>query len=275
MDQTNQESKKIYSLDEIFSRAWNVFTKNFQLFLLISFLAYLPVVFIGLFNQNVLRLSGSFAVMMLFSMFLLMFFMSILKAIAVIYITEKGFYNKSIDFRLLLKQSLSKWSSVFFVDLVTVVFVFGLTLLFIVPGIIYAIYWSFAVCATVLRDKTGTNALKYSKNLVKGRWWTVFGYFLIITFVVGLVAFGFSFIKMLLFKVFFSVSFKTMVEAEKNKEFVPFSMTLFRAIFDFLQYFIFSFAAVAETVFFINLDEFKRAENEEQVQEGGVEVIAG
>lgn len=48
-------------------------------------------------------------------------------------------------------------------------------LLLLIPGIIYAIYYLFVNYAVIFRDKSGMGALRYSKALVKGRWWRVFG----------------------------------------------------------------------------------------------------
>jgi hypothetical protein len=48
------------------------------------------------------------------------------------------------------------------------------TLLLIVPGIIFSIYWIFALYVSIFRDINGTDALKYSKKLVEGKWWRIF-----------------------------------------------------------------------------------------------------
>lgn len=50
----------------------------------------------------------------------------------------------------------------------------GWTLLFIIPGLIFSVYYLFSMQAVMLRGKHGWEAVKYSKALVKGRWWSVF-----------------------------------------------------------------------------------------------------
>lgn len=52
--------------------------------------------------------------------------------------------------------------------------VLGGLILFIVPGIIFAIWLAFAVYAVALDHKPATNALGASKQLVQRRWWSVF-----------------------------------------------------------------------------------------------------
>jgi hypothetical protein len=59
----------------------------------------------------------------------------------------------------------------------------GLILL-VIPGIIFAVFFSVAIPAFVIEDKRGTEALSRSWNLVKGSWWHVLG----VIFVAGLIA---------------------------------------------------------------------------------------
>jgi hypothetical protein len=54
------------------------------------------------------------------------------------------------------------------------------TLLLIIPGIIYSIFYSFAVYAFFFEDKRGMTAVRRSLNLVKDYWWPVFGRFLVL-----------------------------------------------------------------------------------------------
>ncbi|MFA6404947.1 MAG: hypothetical protein WCW03_03035 [Candidatus Paceibacterota bacterium] len=64
--------------------------------------------------------------------------------------------------------------------------VFGSFSLFVIPGIIVAIYVSFYTMTLFVDDKRGFSALTESFSLVKGRWWGVLGRFLIL----GLVMFA-------------------------------------------------------------------------------------
>lgn len=64
------------------------------------------------------------------------------------------------------------------------VFITGLSLLLLVPGIIYAVYWVFAPYAFIAHGKTGMEALRYSKSLVQDNWWRVFGMLLLISIII-------------------------------------------------------------------------------------------
>lgn len=52
--------------------------------------------------------------------------------------------------------------------------VLGGLILLIIPGIIFAIWFSFTAYSVALDEKKGAEALKESHNLVRGRWWAVF-----------------------------------------------------------------------------------------------------
>ncbi|MDA3855810.1 MAG: hypothetical protein PF569_06105 [Candidatus Woesearchaeota archaeon] len=84
------------------------------------------------------------------------------------------------------------------------IFVFGLSLLFIIPGIIFAVYWGLYLYAVIIRDKDYTQALKYSKDLIKENWWRTVGY----SFVILLIIEGIQFILgLFLIPLYFALAF--------------------------------------------------------------------
>lgn len=46
--------------------------------------------------------------------------------------------------------------------------------IFVIPGILFSIWFFFSTYSAVLDEKKGVAALKYSKSLVNNRWWDVF-----------------------------------------------------------------------------------------------------
>ena len=56
-------------------------------------------------------------------------------------------------------------------NLLMTILLIGLTVMLVIPGLIYLVYWQFALTAVVLGGVSLNAALKYSKLLVKGRWW--------------------------------------------------------------------------------------------------------
>lgn len=63
-------------------------------------------------------------------------------------------------------------------------------LLFIIPGIIFTVWYSLAAYVLIFEDRKGWPALKRSKEIIKGYWWPVFGRLLLLI----LAALGASFI---------------------------------------------------------------------------------
>jgi len=60
------------------------------------------------------------------------------------------------------------------------------TLLLIIPGIIFSVLYSLAVYTFIFENKKGMDALKRSKELVKGYFWPVFGRTLLVGLVTSL-----------------------------------------------------------------------------------------
>ncbi|MFA7653922.1 MAG: hypothetical protein WCX97_02665 [Candidatus Magasanikbacteria bacterium] len=65
------------------------------------------------------------------------------------------------------------WPAFYTSILIGLAVFFGL-ILFLIPGIIFTVWYGFAFYAVVLEDKKGTDALKHSKQMVVGRWWAIF-----------------------------------------------------------------------------------------------------
>jgi len=66
----------------------------------------------------------------------------------------------------------------------------GLSLLLIIPGIIFGVYWFFSAFVLVGENKGIIDSMKRSKAIVKGMWWKVFGYlllFILITIGISLI----------------------------------------------------------------------------------------
>jgi len=66
---------------------------------------------------------------------------------------------------------------------------FGLFILLIIPGVIFAVFWTFAPYILILENKGISESMSESKKLVTGRWWKVFGYnflFFLIMFGIGI-----------------------------------------------------------------------------------------
>ena len=83
-----------------------------------------------------------------------------------------------------IKQSLvmgwPKFWSFLWISILTGIVVFVGICLLVVPGIIFAVWFYFAMYVLVVEGIKGTEALKRSKQLVAGYWWPVFGRILLL-----------------------------------------------------------------------------------------------
>jgi hypothetical protein len=76
-----------------------------------------------------------------------------------------------------LKEALSGsshliWPAICVSVIVSLIVILGAVLL-IVPGIIFAVWYAFTLLAVALDEKRGMAALRASKVLVEGRWWSI------------------------------------------------------------------------------------------------------
>ncbi len=77
------------------------------------------------------------------------------------------------------RGAVSRWCPMILTGLLAGLVLIGLTLLLIVPGIIWGVYYAFLV-PVVAFGLSGTEALAESKRLVKGNWWRTLGCILVI-----------------------------------------------------------------------------------------------
>lgn len=125
----------------------------------------------------------------------------------------------------------------------------------IVPGIYFNIAWGFYLFCIGLNGKKGWNALKYSKELVKGKWWRTFAYLWLLSIVAMLWNSVFQLIYV----------------------FAPAGIAS-DILYQFLCYFSLAFVAVGKALLFINREAITfgvRPAVEMTGEEGPVESVEG
>lgn len=230
---TQEIYKNQFSIGKILSESWKRFTENFQLILIITLIVYIPINIIlsfipigeslenfGTYIRVIQILEGS---------------IGIIATMAIAYAIKNKIDGKSISIGEAFRKSLSRWGAAIGTNIILGIFLLGLTLLLIVPGIIFYVYWIFVTFVIILNDKSGNDALDYSKQIVKGRWWTVAGYsivFGILGFIVGIIG-GIP---------YWFLPENFLISIASN------------TIIDILM----SFFTVVSTIFFINFDSTKK-----------------
>lgn len=176
---------------EMLDTALTLFKKHFQDILIITLIVYIPINIILEFvpvpeitstEEFITSLRLNLRVMQLLEGLI-----GIIAAMAVIYVTAQSIKGKIIGWKEALQFSLSRWVPQFTTGIMQNVFLIGLFLLLIVPGIIFGVFWAFTFQIVTLRDKKWRAALAESKSIVQGRWWSIFGFF-VLFFIIELIA---------------------------------------------------------------------------------------
>jgi hypothetical protein len=250
----------LLSLDQIMSASWLVLKGNFLPILQIMLCVYLPT-FLLSEGMNLLVQFMGFNWIIYIVFYCFTFSISLIFIPAIIYLVENVIQMHPVTGMDAIRHSLSRWPSVLGMSLLQIINVFLLSLLFFIPGVIWGNYYTFSYYAASVRGMGGKRALEYSKNLVKGQWWKIFGIKLLIV-----VCLDFVFLIIFIPVVGIYIVFL--------KDYLWAS-----AVFMFFEIFVLSIASalysVFLSVFFLNMDYVKNSivvENQQsqmdQLQEG-------
>ena len=187
---------KLISIPDLIKEGWELYTENFSKYL-IPILIILGPYLLFYIAQIFL---GPSAVILILALTALIIFINIWGEIAIIQIVNKIYNHQPVDINNILESSFQKIPSLVLIGLMLFVITMGGLILFIIPGIIFAIWYVFAQYINILEEKNnkGLTALKSSKELVKGRWSAIFWRILLpnlfVIFFVFLITFGISFL---------------------------------------------------------------------------------
>lgn len=186
MPQSTQEyaPKKLMSVEELLSKSWEVYKSRFWSIvgLMGVFLLFrLLFLIIGLISGTgvgigTIFLSGTeikttpegwpgFIIIFLFLLLIGIFLQSWINASLIYLIKERG---QKIGIKKSLKKGWSVLLSFIWIGFLVGLRVFGGSLLFIIPGIIFAVWFAFSEYVLIDEGIKGSKALSRSKELVKG-----------------------------------------------------------------------------------------------------------
>lgn len=240
----NDFGERHFGLGDIVSKAFKIYTHKFKDLLAVMLMIHLPVsiifnVVIYTFNDNVLNDPFSFIVVQF-----LIGVVGIIATMGVIYITKATIFgDEAMDYKEAISRGFKRWGSGLLTMAVFLAIVWILSLFFVIPGIIWLYYYVFALQVVVIIGVTGKEALDYSKSLVKGNWWRVFGYLLVISLIQLSILFSLSYTMDIIL-----VLFGTL----------PVIVNIIIGILqDTISYIIMPFSTIATTIYFINLATLK------------------
>lgn len=188
---------------DLFSKSWKEYKSSFglffKIFLLFSLIPSIVLLVLTTFyilvgNPNIIGNLNAALIrsIPLFMSLLVVLFLSIVMYISFIYIAVHKEAYPRMTLGHVIKGSFSYfWSYIGLVLLIFILLV-PLYVLFIIPGIIFSIYWSFSIFVLMRENTSIWQSMKRSKLIVKGRWWRVFGYSLLIGLIMYFISAVFS-----------------------------------------------------------------------------------
>ncbi len=187
------ENKSLVSISDLCKKSLNFYKQRFLLMVTLALIPFANFVILSLLSElmssnihgNEFVIGVGF-IAALFSLFALVvnFWIQITFFYA---IKEK---DLAVNAKNLLMFSWDKIYSSSWVTFLVAIMLIGGFILFIVPGVIFSIWFSLALYVFVFEDIKGMPALYASKELVKGYWWPLFARFFVfglITAIIGIV----------------------------------------------------------------------------------------
>ena len=192
--------EKEFGVRDVLTKTWLVYCKRFKAISTMMLIVSLPGIIINyLVLDNIVdklnHLTSSATLLLVVVIIVeitvgaLISFMGLVGISLIVEDTVKEDGNK-INWETVLNKVFSKLPSYIGTNLLATLILFGLSLLFVIPGIIWNLYYIFITQVVFLREIGGKDALDYSKSLVKGRWWKVFWILVVIGLINMAVSFG-------------------------------------------------------------------------------------
>lgn len=244
----NDLNQREYNIGEILIHTWSVFIRHSNLFVLTMLLFYIPISVSGLFlgkysddivsdsNEDITGYLNYFGVYIILTV--------ILGPIANMIITritqkevQKGNTLEEINYSGVVKTVFGNYGKIFTTGLLAGLIIIGLSILLIVPGVIWSVYYAFLIQAVTIKGLFSKSALNYSKSLVKGRWWKIF----ILPLLFGSINIMFA---------FFLLGIGSLLP-----EFIQILIKVFSQVV--VGSFVSTLLPIAFTIYFLNLDSIK------------------
>lgn len=210
----NQGQEKLPPISILFSQTWSLYKKRFWYSIAMQLLVYLGTILmalamLGLFGGTALiySITSSYLYSGIAGFVLAAIFgVAVAVNLSIWGGFVLGLHDTSLNIWTSIKSGWKKAGNLFIVGLLAIVFSFGVSLLLTLLmtvfqsfgqkgilfasvlffiGLIYLLFkYAFFIAWTVTIDnKTGLSAFKYNGEIIKGRFWSVFGRFVLIWFI--------------------------------------------------------------------------------------------
>lgn len=162
------------SITDIIRLSWETYISKFKKYLPFLLAVFALSAIAGVLNVliiGVVKLADLWKMAIMTGAGVLNYLLTFAVSIALLIFTDKFLSNKKAIF------SFEEISRVFlpalFITILVALISIGGFLLFIVPGIIFMVWYAFAMYIVVLEKKSGIGVLKESRELSRGRFWQI------------------------------------------------------------------------------------------------------
>ncbi len=179
------------TFDELMRHSYADYRKHLPLFIKLSFILYfIPTILLSVayffIEEPMKRLAFGGVMDIILGFFTLLLMFTIIKVLLI----KRSRHELSVAEAL--KEGIAHYGEGITLSIILGLALAGLYLLFIVPGVIFSVFWEFVFYALITDNVKIPQAFAHSKKVVEGRWWTVLGYMILL----GLVLTGVSIILM-------------------------------------------------------------------------------
>jgi len=193
MDNQNQEKiSTLPGIGNLFKRAWRIYKERFWTFLGITAIPAISS-FLFLIPLTILRISPIFAIFLFVIFGLGVVFLSLWSPVSLLFAIKDR--EERIGIGESYKRALPKIFPFLWISILTSLITSGGFLLFIIPGLIFSIWFLFGGYVLVWENLKGMDALFRSKQLVSGYWWKVFWRDLAVSLFSFIISLPFSLIR--------------------------------------------------------------------------------
>lgn len=192
MEQLQEENyPRVFEIEEIISISWAFYKRHFWSLALITLIAVIPSIYITLATDTEKILSASldftntnksFPVIDINVLKIVLFsiLISTFTFLAKLIFINDTLFSEGNKVGESLLKALNKFVPYFVTMLIFVIGIVTGTVLFIIPGIAFGVYFGFSTFALALKNKTIFESFTYSLDIVSGRWLKCAFYFLVL-----------------------------------------------------------------------------------------------
>jgi hypothetical protein len=178
---------------EILSQAFNVYKANAAKLIVIVALVVVPLTLVSTLLTELARdpdTDGGVATALLvaaIAVAISVIIWSLLEA-AILRAAAQATLGDPIDVEASYRWGFRRVGSVILVSLLVALALVGGLILFVIPGLIFAVMLSVSIPALIVEDRRGSAALGRSWSLVKGHFWHVVGVIVVAGLITGLIS---------------------------------------------------------------------------------------